>query len=367
MHPAAYLKQFSSQISDAGKLAELVAQNRVEDWVALHQKMSRVVRPENPALPTLDPWCNRTEPPSGQFISSAILTFIAWMRKASNCHTSDRVVLDVSSPGLISAKAGKAKAILQVTNLDFADYTFLKSAEQRYPITVDLWKRTQGSRMALIPNLNCKDPVWRGLFQDVRVRRALFAGDDREEINKAVFYGLGQKSANAILPDSPLYREEYRLAWADLNLDKANALLDEVGLTKRNWDGIRLLPDGRPMTIIVESSGENAFENDVLELVNDHWLEIGVKIFIHISQRELLRRRVKGGDTIMTVGPGLDKRRSDARHVAPRTGPHQCDQLQWPLWGLYAVVERPRRQGSGPARSNSAAGSHGSLASGAIP
>ncbi|MDO1582918.1 ABC transporter substrate-binding protein [Rhizobium oryzicola] len=337
MHPAAYLKQFHPKYQTPEKLAELVAKSRVEDWVALHQLKSRVVRPENPALPTLDPWCNRTEPPSGQFIFERNPYFHRVDEKGQQLPYIDRVLLDVSSPGIISAKAGTGESDLQVTNLDFSDYTFLKSAEQRYPITVDLWKRTQGSRMALIPNLNCKDPVWRGLFQDVRVRRALSLAIDRDEINKAVFYGLGQKSGNAILPDSPLYRDEYRLAWADLNLDKANALLDEVGLTKRNWDGIRLLPDGRPMTIIVESSGENAFETDVLELVNDHWLEIGVKIFIHISQRELLRRRIKGGDTIMTVGPGLDNG-VPTPDMSPRElAPTSDDQQQWPLWGLYAL------------------------------
>jgi peptide/nickel transport system substrate-binding protein len=91
------------------------------------------------------------------------------------------------------------------------------------------------------------------------------------------------------------------------------------------------------MTIIVESSGENSFETDVLELVNDHWLEIGVKIFIHISQRDLLRRRVKGGDTIMTVGFGLDNGVPTADMSPRELAPTNDDQLQWPLWGLYAL------------------------------
>ncbi len=65
-----------------------------------------------------------------------------------------------------------------------------------YPVKVDLWKMTRGSRVAILPNLNCKDEVWRRLFRDVRVRRALSLAIDRHEINMAVFYGLGTASAD---------------------------------------------------------------------------------------------------------------------------------------------------------------------------
>ncbi|TJV70676.1 MAG: ABC transporter substrate-binding protein, partial [Mesorhizobium sp.] len=68
-------------------------------------------------------------------------------------------------------------------------------------------------RLALLPNLNCADKVWRGLLRDVRVRRALSLAVDRREINLAVFYGLAQESADTILPESPLYRPEFAKAW----------------------------------------------------------------------------------------------------------------------------------------------------------
>ena len=73
----------------------------------------------------------------------------------------------------------------------------------------NLWERTQGSRVALLPNLNYEDPVWRKVLQDVRFRRALSLAIDRREINMAVFFGLGKASADTVLPQSPLYRQEY--------------------------------------------------------------------------------------------------------------------------------------------------------------
>ena len=55
-------------------------------------------------------------------------------------------------------------------------------------------------------------------------------------------------------------------------------MLDEIGLTERSDDGLRLLPDGRPMELVVETAGEESEQSDVLELVAEDWLALGVKI-----------------------------------------------------------------------------------------
>src|SRR3546814_10918789 len=102
-----------------------------------------------------------------------------------------------------------------------------------------------------------RSPAWRQLFRDVRFRRALSLAINREEINKVLFYGLAIPGNNTMLPESPLGSEELRHRWATFDLAKANALLDELGL-ERGSDGIRTLPDGRPLAIVVETAGESS-------------------------------------------------------------------------------------------------------------
>lgn len=333
--PSAYLKQFHPKYQSAEEIARLLKKYKAEDWDDLHKRMSRTVRPENPALPTLDPWFNTTEPPAGQFVFRRNPFFHRVDENGLQLPYIDKMVLNVSAPDLIAAKAGSGESELQIANVDFSDYTFLKAAEKRFPMKVDLWKRTQGSRVALIPNLNCTDDVWRKVFQDVRVRRALSLGIDREEINKAVFFGLAHEAGNSILPDSPLFRPEYEQAWASHDLEQANRLLDEAGLAGRNEDGVRLLPDGRPAKIIIESAGESTFESDVLELITDHWSKIGIAIFTRVSQREIFRKRVIGGETVMGIWMGLDNGIPTADMSPKELAPTFDDQLQWPVWGLH--------------------------------
>ena len=107
-----------------------------------------------------------------------------------------------------------------------------------------------------------------------------------------IYYGLAQPSNNTVLPRSPLFKPVYQKAWTDFDVAQANRLLDEIGLTKRGSENVRLLPDGRPMEIIVETAGESTEEVDVLELIADSWRKIGVKLFTKPSQLEVLRNRI---------------------------------------------------------------------------
>ncbi len=333
--PAHYMRQFHKKYQDEITLAALIEQNRVEEWTDLHAKMSRSYRPENPDLPSLDPWINTTPPPAEQFIFVRNPYFHRIDERGQQLPYIDKMVLNVSAAGIISAKAGAGECELQPTGLDFVDYPYLKAAEKTHPVKVVNWRRTQGSRVALIPNLNCADDVWRGLMQDARVRRALSLGVNRHEINMVSFFGLAREGADSVLPESMLYRPEYAEAWAAHDPARANALLDEVGLTERRHDGIRLLPDGRPMQIIVESAGESTLETDVLELVTDHWRDLGVSVFIRVSQRDIFRSRATSGEVVMSVWQGLDNAVPTPDMSPDELAPTSDDQLQWPLWGMY--------------------------------
>jgi peptide/nickel transport system substrate-binding protein len=181
--PGHYLKQFHKKYQDDFRLSALMQSNRVKKWADLHIKMSRASRPENPELPTLDPWRNTTPLPAEQFVFERNPFFHRIDENGVQLPYIDRFILNVSSSSIIAAKAGAGESDLQATGVDFTDYTFLKEAEKRFPVKVNLWKQARGSRVALLPNLNCADEVWRKIFRDVRFRRALSIAVDRHEIN----------------------------------------------------------------------------------------------------------------------------------------------------------------------------------------
>ena len=343
--PAHYLKRFHARYTNPGTLARLIERLRLHNWAALHDQKDNQYRFDNPDLPTLQPWINTTRGPSQRFIFWRNPYYYRIDPNGRQLPYIDQVIMNIASRRLVAAKTAAGESDLQARSLYFKDYTFLKANEKRNRYEVQLWRTAKGAHLALYPNLNVKDPVWRRLFRDVRFRRALSLAVNRHEINQVLYYGLAIEGNNSVLPQSSLYRPEYRASWARFDLERANALLDEVGLRRRDSRGIRLLPDGRPMNLIVETAGESSEQADILELVHDSWLGIGIKLYTKPSQREVFRKRIMSGETLMSIWAGLDNGVVTAAMSPAALAPSHQYQLQWPQWGRYYET---RGQGGTP-------------------
>ncbi len=333
--PAHYLKQFHARYAEANELDQRVAEAGKRNWASLHNALDNMYRHDNPALPTLQPWMNTTRAPATRFVAMRNPYYHRLDAEGRQLPYIDRVLLAVASSKLIPAKTGAGEADLQTRGLLFNNYTFLKEGEPRNDYSVRLWRTVRGSHLALYPNLNFNDPVWRELIRDVRFRRALSLATDRHEINQVIYFGLAMEGNNTVLPMSPLYKPEYQTAWSTFDLRQANALLDELGLVARGDRNLRLLPDGRPMQIIVETAGEDTEQTDVLELIHDSWLKIGIKLYTKPSQREVFRNRIFTGDTLVSIWSGYENGIPTAQMSPAEFAPTSQQGYHWPKWGQY--------------------------------
>jgi len=333
--PSHYLKQFHEKFADKTALERLVKKYNQRNWAALHARMDTMYRNDNPNLPSLEPWILKTKPPSERFIFERNPYYYRIDDAGHQLPYIDRVVMSIADSKIIPAKTGAGESDLQARYLRFDNYTFLKNSSERNKYSVRLWRTGPGSQLALYPNLNVNDETWRTLMRDLRFRRALSLAVNRHEINQAIYFGLAIEGQNTVLPQSPLYEPESRSASANFDLKEANRLLDEIGLTKRDGDGMRLLPDNRPLEIIVENSGESTEQSDVLELIRDSWRHIGIRLFAKPLQLTLFRRRVFSGETLMSIDKGIENGLATAAMPPWEFAPTSQQQLQWPKWGQY--------------------------------
>lgn len=333
--PAHYLKQFHAKYQGATKLEEMRKKRRRRSWVALHFGQDRSYKNDNPEMPSLQPWKLTTKPPAKRFIFERNPYYHRVDANGRQLPYLDKVIVTVASAKLIPAKAGAGETDLQARGISLKNAPFLKRAEKRNNYKLRLWPTAKGSQMALYPNLNHNDPLWQKLFRNVRFRRALSLAIDRTQINKLIYLGLAAPVGNSILKESELYKEKYAKRWAEFKPGQANKLLDEIGLTKRNANGTRLLPDGRPLEISIETAGEELEQIDILQLITEFWKKIGIKIFIKPSQREVLRNRVFSGETQMSVWFGLENGIPSAVSNPAALAPTSQQHLHWPKWGQY--------------------------------
>ncbi|WP_425044585.1 ABC transporter substrate-binding protein [Primorskyibacter sp. S87] len=334
--PSHFLKHYHGDYAEADALAEIVADNRVKSWASLHNKRDNMYKFDNHELPTLQPWINSS---AGKKIRHLFVRNPYYHRidsKGVQLPYIDVVEMEIVAPGLVAAKSNAGESDLQGRGLDFRDISILRKGESEGGNYVTLlWRTGVASQIAIYPNLNVADDVWRSVLRDVRVRRALSLAIDRATINKALYFKLAKPGAMSVLPSSPFFDENNRAAWSDFDPEQANRLLDEAGLDKRRPDGIRLLPDGRPMELVIETAGERQEVENALQIVTDTWREVGVKLVMRPLDRDILRNRVYSGNSMAAVWFGWDNGIPQVYTSPDYIAPRQQEFFAWPKWGQH--------------------------------
>jgi len=332
--PAHVMKQFHVAYADAAKLQAAVVDDSSRSWAALHNKRDDLYNFDDPELPTLQPWMNVTSRNSQRYVLQRNPFYHRIDSEGRQLPYVDAIEMTVAASGLIPAKANRGEVDLQARGLDLSDAPVLRKGEAAGGYVTHLWTSGYASEIALYPNLNYNDPVWRDVLRDVRFRRALSMAISRKTLNKTLYFGLARPVGMTALPQSPFYSEANAQAWAMHDADRANALLDEMGLA-RGADGIRKLPDGRKLEIIAETAGERQEEIDALELITEMWREIGVDLMFRPLDRDILRNKVYAGESMMPVWFGSNLGIPTAEAAPTEIAPVDQSVFSWPKWGQY--------------------------------
>lgn len=333
--PAHFLKPFHNKYADEETLRAALREKRVRSWAALHNKSDNLYKFDNSDLPTLQPWMLATKGGKSRFLFVRNPFYHRVDTQGTQLPYVDIVEMNVVSAGLVAAKANAGEVDLQARGLDFKDIAILKKGEKEGGYHTLLWSNGTASQIAIYLNLNYNDDGWRNLMRDVRFRRALSMSIDRKTINKVLYFGLADQGGMTMLPQSPFFKEENLKAWSQYDVAAANQLLDDIGLTRRNRDGHRLLPDGRPVWVVIETAGERQEVENALQIITDNWRAVGVKLIMRPLERDILRNRVYSGQTQAAVWFGWDNGLAQATTPPTYATPQQQVFFAWPKWGQY--------------------------------
>lgn len=332
--PAHYLKAVHPRYVGKETAEALAKAQKLRGWAALHNRLDDMFELNNPDCPTLQGWCPRTRAPATRFVFTRNPHYHRVDPAGRQLPYLDTIVMDVAAAGVLAAKTNAGEADLMFRGLSMSDIPSLKEGERAHGYRTRLWPVARGSELALYPNLTTLDPGWRALNRDVRYRRALSLAIDRRTLNNTLLFGLGTEGNDTVIAESPLFTPELRTRNAVYDPDGANRLLDAAGLGRRDGSDMRLMPDGRPVEIVVETDGEGAAILDGLLLIAEFWREVGLKLIVKPQERTNLRRRSMAGQTVMVAAQGLDLAVPTA--IMPPTGlsPAQPDHYSWPRWSL---------------------------------
>lgn len=298
--PKHYIKKFHPRYAPKEHLERLARRRGVS---GPYELMEIMMSPsENEFLPTLNAWAME-----GELIMTRPSVFhrnpYYWKVDPAGNQLPyiDRVMFNKAADlETINLKAINGQIGMQGRYIKINNYPLLMETSRHSrlpgskatPFHIRHW--VGPNTVILTPNLNHKDPAKNRLLNDRRVRIALSVAIDREEIRQVQFYGLGALRQNCPTETSPFYSRKLEQAYIEYDPNRANALLDEVGLDRRDGDGFRLYGDGRRLVLNIDSCDQTGYE-DALQLVAQYWREVGIKSELKIRARSLWYSRSVAG------------------------------------------------------------------------
>ena len=145
-----------------------------------------------------------------------------------------------------------------------------------------------------------ENPLIGELIRTRDFRLALSASVDKNDLNNVVLSNIGVVQNRVPRPNNPYYPgDEFRLLHMEQDLDKANMLLDGLGLTQKDADGFRMHKDGSGIVELTITIGDNSAVVNSAEILRDAWKNIGIKANIDVrAQSHVVTRGSKGTTTI---------------------------------------------------------------------
>ncbi len=180
-----------------------------------------------------------------------------------------RIIPDTSTM-FMELKAG-AIDLMDLTPVQYARQTESKEFTSRFN------KYRYPSSSYLYMGYNLRHP----LFGDKRVRQALTAAINKDELIQGVLFGMGQKAYGPIIPG----RWAYNPAVKDIAYDPKHAaeLLAQAGWKEKNSAGI-LVKDGKPFTFTILTNQGNQQRLMTAQIIQQRLLQVGIDVKIRVVE-----------------------------------------------------------------------------------
>ncbi len=298
--PAHYMKQFHKTYADATALAAALKAANKEDWTQLYIEKNDYTM--NIDRPVHQPWLLMNTK-SDEFVvawrnpyfwevdtAGQQLPYIdKWTSRT--CATAD-VALLWALNGELDCQADYISA--------HANYTALVQSEKQG----DYWvlNLEYPPVWCVLFNLTSKDKRLRALFNEKDFRVAMSLAANRDEMREMIEDGLGNNRQYCPPAASPFYYEKLAKAYLDYDPDRANALLDGLGLTERDAEGYRLWNDGskeRVSFIDLMYFSENAGPHDLMLI--DYYKAVGIEMIYRGVDRQLSREMIMANEVDVEV------------------------------------------------------------------
>jgi peptide/nickel transport system substrate-binding protein len=135
------------------------------------------------------------------------------------------------------------------------------------------------------------DPKKLNWFRNVKFRQACAHAIDRDSIIKSIFSGRAVPNYGLVTPGNKKWYDPNTPQYP-YDLDKARALLKEIGIEDRNGDGILEDADGNPIEFVFNTNIENNSRNKAAVLIQADLRKLGFKVIFQPVEFNTLVQKI---------------------------------------------------------------------------
>ncbi|MCL2001728.1 MAG: ABC transporter substrate-binding protein [Planctomycetes bacterium] len=320
--PAHYLKQFLPKYSSEAEVNAMAKAAGFDGWVSwLRMKYSWAL---NPDLPVLTPW--KTVSPINTPTWSMERNPYFWGvdTEGNQLPYIDRIVMSLTeNTEVANLRAIAGEYDIQERHMHLAKLPVFLENQQKGNYTVRLDPALNGTDGSIHVGMSYNsDPEIGKWLRTKDFRHALALGIDRDQLNEALWLGVGIPGSIAPAPDT-IYAPgpEYNQKWAVLDVVQANRLLDGLGLDKKDSEGFRQRSDGkgRLRLEMITMGGSFVEYTKIGEMIKHQWRAIGIDVDVREMERTLIVTRSVSGENQLTAWTtdGTEMLLHYPKHVLP--------------------------------------------------
>ena len=279
--PKHYMEQFHPKYAGQAEVDKMAEDEGFEDWKLFYRfKNDPFLNVESPVL---TPWVMTVPRSSDRPEMERNPYYFGVDTEGNQLPYIDKMLIDNVGDAqvlLLRTADGNydASMVDDVTAVPF----LLENADKGGYTIRQYWNREAAFAGWVFNQTYDADPEIAKWIQNKDFRIALSIGFDRQEINEIFYLGLGEPGG--VLPQSgPYYlgREMTRL-YTRFDPDRANELLDSIGLDKKDSDGYRVRTDnGERLRIPIQLLGPTSIQPlELTENASEQWARsIGLDVY----------------------------------------------------------------------------------------
>tara|TARA_B100001057_G_scaffold205181_2_gene205870 strand:+ start:484 stop:2430 length:1947 start_codon:yes stop_codon:yes gene_type:complete len=286
--PGHYLKQFHPDFTDAADLDAKVSAAGFDVWTQLFAVEALPHLSGN--RPSTAAWvpANGSTVADDTFVIERNPYYFAVDAEGNQLPYIDTVKFKFfADKETLNLAAVGGQIDMQGRHLAMSNFPVLMENSEKGGYRVITYPTFGGSDAVIVFNQTyTNDEAIGDILRNKDFRIALSHSIDRDAIKELAFLGIGEARQGVPAPFHPFYPgDEYAFKYTQMDTAISNDLLDGIGLTARDGEGYRLLPNGDRLDIEISVVPAFASWADIGQLVVEDWAEVGVRAHIELRER----------------------------------------------------------------------------------